>query len=235
MRGGLTVAALGAIGAAAGCSATSSSAGSAGPAGGGLIGPDSPPVGSAEAARRGTGHAVSAVLNPRPETVDLGGVTVRTWAYQGEIPGPEIRVRKGDVVQARLDNMLPDPTTVHWHGVALRNNMDGVPVITQDPVAAGSQSTYRFTAEDPGTYWYHPHVGVQLDRGLYGPLIVEDPAEAGTYDHEWTVVLDDWIDGTGYTPDQVLAALRRGMGGMSMAAVSPSPMSSASARTGTTG
>jgi FtsP/CotA-like multicopper oxidase with cupredoxin domain len=81
---------------------------------------------------------------------------------------------------------------------------------------------------EPGTYWYHPHVGVQLDRGLYGPLIVEDPAEPGGYDHDWTVVLDDWIDGTGYTPDQVLAALRSGMSGMSMAAASPSPMGSMS-------
>ena len=220
MRGGLTVAALGAAGAAAGCTTASSSAG---PAGGVLIGPGSPLVASAEAARHGTGRAVPVLLNPRPETVDLGGVIVRTWAYQGEIPGPEIRVRKGDVVQARLDNALPDPTSVHWHGVALRNNMDGVPMITQAPVAAGSRFTYRFTAEDPGTYWYHPHAGVQLDRGLYGPLIVEDPAEAGTYDHEWTVVLDDWIDGTGYTPDQVLASLRNGMSGMGSASASPSP------------
>jgi FtsP/CotA-like multicopper oxidase with cupredoxin domain len=92
--------------------------------------------------------------------------------------------------------------------------MDGVPEITQDPVAAGGDFTYRFTAAAPGTYWYHPHAGVQLDRGLYGPLIIEDPAEPAPYDHDWTVVLDDWIDGTGYTPDQVLAALRNGMSGM---------------------
>jgi multicopper oxidase len=64
---------------------------------------------------------------------------------------------------------------------------------------------------------------VQLDRGLYGPLIVEDPAEPADYDHDWTVVLDDWIDGTGYTPDQVLTDLRQGMSGMTMAAASPSP------------
>jgi FtsP/CotA-like multicopper oxidase with cupredoxin domain len=86
-------------------------------------------------------------------------------------------------------------------------------------VRAGSNFTYRFVADAPGTYFFHPHVGVQLDRGLYAPLIVEDPAEPGAYDHEWTVVLDDWIDGTGTTPDQVLAALRNGMsdmGGMDM-------------------
>ena len=115
---------------------------------------------------------------------------------------------------------------MHWHGVAIRNNMDGVPGMTQAPVPAGREFTYRFAVAEPGTYWYHPHVGVQLDRGLYGPLIVEDPAEPAAYDHDWTVMLDDWIDGTGYTPDQVLAALRGGMGGMSMAAASPSPVMS---------
>ena len=135
-------------------------------------------------------------------------------------------MRKGQILQALLVNGLPVETTVHWHGVAIRNDMDGVPGMTQAPVPAGREFSYSFTVTEPGTYWYHPHVGVQLDRGLYGPLIVEDPAEPADYDHDWTVVLDDWIDGTGYTPDQVLAALRRGMGGMPMAAASPSPMTS---------
>jgi FtsP/CotA-like multicopper oxidase with cupredoxin domain len=228
LRGGLAVASLGTVGASAACSSSPAApAGSAGAAGGRLIGPGSPQVAAAEAARHGTGRVVSAVLDAVPGPVDLGGVTVRSWSYQGEVPGPEIRVRKGDTVQAALANRLPDPTAVHWHGIAIRNNMDGVPAITQAPVASGRDFTYRFTAADPGTYWYHPHVGVQLDRGLYGPLIVEDPAEPGAYDHEWTVVLDDWIDGTGYTPDQVLAALRNGMSGMGSASASPSPSMSA--------
>jgi FtsP/CotA-like multicopper oxidase with cupredoxin domain len=165
---------------------------------------------------------------PEAGHVDLGGPVVATWSYGGQIPGPEIRVRKGQVIQALLANRLPAETTVHWHGVAIRNNMDGVPGMTQAPVAADAQHTYRFAVAQAGTYWYHPHVGVQLDRGLYGPLIVEDPDEPGGYDHEWTVVLDDWIDGTGYTPDQVLAALRQGMSGMGMTAASPSPMASMS-------
>jgi FtsP/CotA-like multicopper oxidase with cupredoxin domain len=224
LRGGLAAAALGTIGASAACSTSSvPPAGSDGAVGGGLIGPGSPGVAAAEAARHGTGRVVPVALDAVPGAVDLGGITVRTWSYQGEIPGPEIRVRKGDTVKAALANRLPDPTTVHWHGIAIRNDMDGVPTATQAPVAAGRDFTYRFTAADPGTYWYHPHVGVQLDRGLYGPLIVEDPAEPATYDHEWTVVLDDWIDGTGYTPDQVLAALRNSMGGMNMTGDSPSP------------
>lgn len=222
LRSGLAAAALG--GAATACT-TSASSSPAAPAGssGGLIGPHGPQVTAAEKARRGTGRVVSAMVEATQGPVDLGGVTVNTWSYGGMIPGPEIRVRKGDIVQAMLMNRLPGATTVHWHGVALRNDMDGVPVITQAQVAAGRDFTYRFTAEAPGTYWYHPHVGVQLDRGLYGPLVVEDPGEPGAYDHEWTVVLDDWIDGTGYTPDQVLATLRNGMGGMGSASASPSP------------
>ena len=225
LRSGLAAAALGAVGAATGCTASPKRS-----AQHVLIGPDSPQVAAAEAARHATSGTVLAGVAPEAGHVDLGGLVVPTWSYDGQIPGPEIRVRKGDVIQALLVNQLPAETTVHWHGVAIRNNMDGVPGMTQAPVPAGREFTYRFAVAEPGTYWYHPHVGVQLDRGLYGPLIVEDPAEPAAYDHDWTVMLDDWIDGTGYTPDQVLAALRGGMGGMSMAAASPSPvMSSMSA------
>ena len=184
LRAGLAATALG----AAGCSTSSSTA----PAGPRLIGPDSPQVAAAEAARYKTGRVARAALDATAGPVDLGGVTVRTWSYRGQVPGPEIRVRRGDVIQAVLGNRLPDPTTVHWHGIAIRDNMDGVPGLTQAPVAAGREFTYRFTAED-------------------------------RYDHDWTVVLDDWIDGTGYTPDQVLAALRSGMGGMGSASASRSP------------
>jgi FtsP/CotA-like multicopper oxidase with cupredoxin domain len=217
LRSGLAVAALGAVGAATGCTARSSS-----PARRHLIGPHSPQVAATEAARHATGTTLAGVA-PQAGHIDLGGPVVATWSYGGQIPGPEIRVRKGRTLQALVVNGLPVETTVHWHGVAIRNDMDGVPGMTQAPVPAGREFSYRFAVAEPGTYWYHPHVGVQLDRGLYGPLIVEDPAELAGYEHDWTVVLDDWIDGTGYTPDQVLAALRQGMAGMDMAAASPSP------------
>jgi FtsP/CotA-like multicopper oxidase with cupredoxin domain len=219
LRSGLAVAALGAVGAATGCTARQATS----PVRHALIGPGSPQVATSEAARRATGGTVLAGVAPEAGHVDLGGRIVQTWSYAGQIPGPEIRVRKGQVIQALLVNQLPVATTVHWHGVAIRNDMDGVPAMTQPPVPAGREFTYRFAVAEPGTYWYHPHAGVQLDRGLYGPLIVEDPAEPAAYDHDWTVILDDWIDGTGYTPDQVLAALRGGMGGMSMTATAASP------------
>ncbi|NUR30225.1 MAG: multicopper oxidase family protein, partial [Catenulispora sp.] len=94
------------------------------------------------------------------------------------------------------------------------NDMDGVAGVTQQAVASGETFTYRFTAPDPGTYFFHPHVGVQLDRGLYGPLIIEDPRESLSYDDEWVVVLDDWVDGVNGTPDDVFAELKQGMAGM---------------------
>ncbi|MFC4950959.1 multicopper oxidase family protein [Pseudonocardia sp. GCM10023141] len=183
-----------------------------------LVGPGSPRISQLEQARSRPGQrSVDAVLKATPGEVDLGAARVSTWTYGGELPGREIRVRRGDLLRVRLQNGLPQPTTVHWHGLALRNDMDGVPVLTQPEVAPGASFDYAFTVPDAGTYWFHPHVGVQLDRGLYAPLIVEDPDEAGGYDQELVVVFDDWLDGTGRNPDQVLAGLlANGMGGMDM-------------------
>lgn len=148
-------------------------------------------------------------FEPAETDIDLGGVSVRTWAYNGRLPGNEIRIRKGDRLRAVVRNKLPADTSIHWHGIAIVNDMDGVPPLTQAPIAAGADFTYDFVVPDAGTYWYHSHVGTQLDRGLYGPLIIEDPAEKTDYDDELVLVLDDWIDGTGTNPDQVLENLRK--------------------------
>ncbi len=170
------------------------------------VGPADPMV--AEVERRVAGAAVREfTLTAAPATVRLGDRTVSTWAFNGAVPGPELRVRAGEVVKARVVNRLPEPLTVHWHGIALRNDMDGVPGVTQRAVAPGASYGYEFTAPDPGTYFYHPHTGTQLDRGLYAPLIVEDPAETSPL-RDITLMLDDWVDGTGRTPDDVLAELR---------------------------
>ena len=105
--------------------------------------------------------------------------------------------------------------------------MDGVPVLTQAPVPKGQTFNYDFVVPDAGTYWAHSHVGTQLDRGLYLPLIIEDPDERADYDDELVIVVDDWIDGTGTNPDQVLENLRKtGMkpmapGGMGVSPTSP--------------
>ncbi|MFE0048071.1 multicopper oxidase family protein [Streptomyces albireticuli] len=179
------------------------------------VSPDGKEVAAAEA-KRGTGPVRDVRLTATRTKVDLGGGrSVDTWAYGDRLPGQEVRVTAGDTLALTLANHLPEPTSLHWHGLALRNDMDGVPGLTQPAIKPGASHDYRFTLAHPGTYWFHPHSGVQQDRGLYAPLIVEDPKEPLKYDKEWVVVLDDWVDGVdGSTPDAVLAELGRGMGGM---------------------
>lgn len=115
------------------------------------------------------------------------------WAYNDAVPGPEIRVRQGDRLRVVVDNGLDEETTVHWHGVRTPNAMDGVPHLTQTPIAPGETFVYEFDAVDAGTFWYHPHQNstVQVGRGLYGPLIIEE-AEPVRVDREVTWILDDW-------------------------------------------
>ncbi|BBM71639.1 multicopper oxidase family protein [Rhodothermus marinus] len=128
--------------------------------------------------------------------VEVGpGEVYRTWLYNGQFPGPEIRVREGDVLEVEVENRLPEGTTVHWHGLPVPNAMDGVPGLTQDPIPPGEIFLYRFTAGPAGSYLYHSHVGLQLDRGLIAPLVVEETTPHVAYDREYTVVLDDYLPG----------------------------------------
>src|SRR3979411_2721344 len=118
-------------------------------------------------------------MTPAESLIDLGGIKVRTWAYDGQVPGKEIRLHKGETLRAPLTNNLPGADTpVHWHGLAIPNPMDGVPVLTQPATTPGQKFDYEFVVPDSGTYWFHSHVGTQNDRGLYGPLIIEDPNNA---------------------------------------------------------
>ncbi len=174
----------------------------------GVVGACTRPMGQAVSGQVAA-KSIDMALRPIETEVDMGGITVRTWAYGDRVPGPEIRIQKGGTIRAQLTNDLPTSTTIHWHGLGIPNAMDGVPVLTQPATLPGKDFTYQFVVPDAGTYWYHPHVGTQLDRGLYGPLIVEDPSEQVDYDDELVVMLDDWIDGTGTNPDQVLANLKK--------------------------
>ncbi len=194
-----------------------------------LVLPNDPRIQEVEAGRLASGRVRTVSLTATAGTVDLGGPLVDTWSYGGIVPGREIRVKAGDVIEAQLRNHLPVDTSIHWHGIALRNDMDGLPGLTQPPIGPGTSFTYRFVAPDPGTYWFHPHSGTQLDRGLYAPLIVEDPSDPGQYDAEWVLVLDDWLDGTGTNPDEVYAGLRRGRGGMHSSAAGSSALLGGSA------
>lgn len=125
------------------------------------------------------------------------GRTVLAWGYNGRVPGPEIRVTEGERVRVIFTNALPKATTIHWHGLDVPNNMDGVPGLTQAPIAPGATYTYEFTATPAGTHFYHTHGSVhgdeaqQLDMGLAGAFIVEPRGER-TPSREFTLVLDEW-------------------------------------------
>lgn len=115
------------------------------------------------------------------------------WSYDGQVPGPLIRARQGEKLRIEFQNKLEEPTTIHWHGLRIPNAMDGVPELTQPPVNPGESFVYEFEPPDAGTFWYHPHVrsDVQLARGLYGALIV-DEANPPKVDRDLLWVLDDW-------------------------------------------
>src|SRR5919199_6340327 len=119
------------------------------------------------------------------------GRTTRVWGFNGQVPGPTLEARVGDVLEVRFTNRLPEPTTIHWHGLRVPAAMDGTDMV-QHPIAPGESFTYRFKLPDAGTFWYHPHSNetVQLERGLYGALVVRGPNEP-VLDAERVLVLDD--------------------------------------------
>jgi FtsP/CotA-like multicopper oxidase with cupredoxin domain len=122
---------------------------------------------------------------PHPDTA--------VWCYDGRVPGPEIRVRQGERLRVLVENRLSEETTVHWHGVRVPHAMDGVPHLTQQPIAPGGTFAYEFDCPDAGTFWYHPHHRSfeQVGRGLAGALVVEEPAPIAV-DRDVTWVLSDW-------------------------------------------
>jgi FtsP/CotA-like multicopper oxidase with cupredoxin domain len=131
-----------------------------------------------------------------PARVPLRGAAAPqtdVWAYDGQVPGPSLRLRQGRRVRIEVENRLDQETTVHWHGIRLPIGMDGVPRISQRPIAPGETFTYAFTPPDAGTFWYHPHINSleQLGRGLSGPLIVEE-AQPLPVDRDVVWALSDW-------------------------------------------
>ena len=144
-------------------------------------------------------------LNPDPHILEVNlaaevarvevapGRTVEAWTYNGTLPGPLLRLAVGDRLIVHFTNKLPTPTTVHWHGVRVPIQMDGVPGASQPAVATSGTFTYDFVVPDAGLYWYHPHVmsAAQVGFGLYGALLVDDPAEGFTIPDEHVLVLSD--------------------------------------------
>lgn len=125
----------------------------------------------------------------------VDGVALPAYAYNGQIPGPQLRVRQGSTVEVAFENAIDMDTTIHWHGLRHANGSDGVPGVTQPAVAPGGRFTYHLSFPDPGLYWYHPHIreDIQQDGGLYGTILVT-PAQADYWapaDRETVLVLDD--------------------------------------------
>src|SRR5690349_17835963 len=100
---------------------------------------------------------------------------VPAWGFNGQVPGPTIKAKKGDILVLKLKNELPEPTIMHWHGIRLPAAMDGTAEV-QKPIQPGEEFEYRFELPDAGTFWYHSHHNetVQMERGMYGAIIVED-------------------------------------------------------------
>lgn len=133
----------------------------------------------------------------------LKDVVVTAWTYNGMVPGPLIRVTDGDKVRILLKNNLSEPTTIHWHGIQVPNNMDGIPDETQKPIQPGETFTYEFVAKPAGTYWYHSHFDSdkQISVGLSGAFIIEPPGGlASKPDIDKIFMLNEWrvIDGQTY-------------------------------------
>ena len=147
------------------------------------------------------------------QPVNFTGKSRTAVTINGSLPAPEIRWREGDTVTVRVDNLLPrgslfgDTTSIHWHGILLPANMDGVPGMSFDGIRRGESWLYRFQLRQSGTYWYHSHSGFQEQAGLYGALIVESrEPEPFTYDRDYTVLLSDWTD---LSPADLYARLKK--------------------------
>lgn len=129
------------------------------------------------------------------------GKTITAWGYNGQIPGPEIRVQEGDKIRVVFTNKLPKATTIHWHGITVPYTQDGVPGVSQEAIKPGETFTYEFTANPAGTRFYHAHgashadEAQQLDMGLSGAFIIEGKKEVKA-DKDITLILDEWQTGS---------------------------------------
>jgi FtsP/CotA-like multicopper oxidase with cupredoxin domain len=139
-------------------------------------------------------HIVEINLDAQVAPVEIApGQRIQAFTYNGGVPGPLIRVRAGDRLIVHFSNHLPQPTTVHWHGLRVPIQMDGVPGHSQPEVQPGGTFTYDFIVPDAGLFWYHPHVmsAAQVGFGLYGALLVEDPNDRVGVTDELVLVLSD--------------------------------------------
>lgn len=172
-----------------------------------------------ENARYHSGKTVEATIAAVMANFTVDGKTVMASAYaDGTNPatvptGPEVRASYGDEVKVRHVNTLDTETVIHWHGIHIRNDMDGAPPLTGEAAAAGATLDYNFIVDHPGTYWYHSHSGLQADEAMLGALIVEDPEDPYKADADHVIILDDWVCGRDTMPSDILGALNPALAG----------------------
>lgn len=180
-------------------------------AGGGLV-----RGAEAAGAKRAAGGRDGYVPRPAPTQYDFtvaeqamspdGGPAVTAVTVNGTIPGPEIRVREGETLRVLVRDGLPStPTTIHWHGLLVPAGMDGVPGISNAPIAPRQMYVYEYPIRQTGTYWYHSHYGFQEQQGMYGAFVIEEAHDRVRADRDAVVLLGDWLH---RAPAAVFAALR---------------------------
>ncbi|MBX9756405.1 MAG: multicopper oxidase domain-containing protein, partial [Pseudomonadaceae bacterium] len=139
--------------------------------------------------------------------VNITGTPRTAMTINGTMPGPILRWREGDTITLRVRNRLKEDTSIHWHGIILPANMDGVPGLSFHGIAPDGMYEYRFKVHQNGTYWYHSHSGLQEQVGVYGAIIIDaKQPEPFTYDREHVLMLTDWSD---EQPAQLLAKLKK--------------------------
>lgn len=148
---------------------------------------------------------VSYTLELREEVVNFTGKNVRALTVNHSLPAPTLEFEEGDDALITVVNHLKEDSSVHWHGLLVPNDQDGVPGVTGLPIKGGTSFTYRFPIKQSGTYWYHSHTGLQEQRGLYGAIVIHPKTEQVKADKEFVLVLSDWTD---EDPEQVLRNLR---------------------------
>jgi len=148
-------------------------------------------------------------LNIGEQSVNFTGTQRRATTVNNSLPAPLLRFKEGDDIVLHVTNHLNEPTSIHWHGLILPSEMDGVPNISTDfnGIKPGETFTYRFKAAQSGTYWYHSHSGFQEQTGLYGPIVIDPIAkDPVAYDKDYVIMLSDWTD---ENPMDVYAKLKK--------------------------
>jgi CopA family copper-resistance protein len=145
-------------------------------------------------------------IDIRETEVNFTGEPVHAITLNGQIPAPTLEAHVGDRFRVTFNNHMDVETSIHWHGILLPNDQDGVPYLTTQPIAANSSFTYDFPITHHGTYWYHSHTGLQEQRGVYGALVFRPKQEQVTADREQVLVFSDW---TNENPNDVMRNLKR--------------------------